>query len=90
MLYVKGGPDLVDGGTEAGQAIAAEYRANRYHGPKDEFSEDWNWEGVMADLQLFYRLGRMLGNSTSWPNWVEGDEFKATRDESCAASEAGC
>jgi len=90
MLYVKGGPDLVDGGTEAGQAVAAEYRANRYHGPKDEFSDDWNWEGVMADLQLFYRLGRMLGDSTSWPNWVEGDEFKATRDESCAASEAGC
>ena len=44
----------------------------------------------MADLQLFYRTGRMLANSRSWPNWVEGDEFKATRDASCAASADGC
>ncbi|MXO91555.1 M28 family metallopeptidase [Pontixanthobacter aquaemixtae] len=89
MLYVDGGEDLVEGGREAGKAISDEYRANRYHGPKDEFNEEWDWSGVMQDLQLFYRLGRMIGNSTSWPNWVEGDEFKATRDESCAAGE-GC
>ncbi len=89
MLYLDGGEDLVEGGSEAGAAIAADYRANRYHGPKDEFDENWDWSGVMADLQLFYRLGRMMAMSTSWPNWVEGDEFKATRDESCAAG-AGC
>ncbi|WP_284124033.1 M28 family metallopeptidase [Parerythrobacter aestuarii] len=89
MLYVDGGEDLVDGGREAGEALSDEYRANRYHGPKDEFSEDWDWSGVMQDLQLFYRIGRMLADSTSWPNWVEGDEFKATRDDSCAAGE-GC
>lgn len=90
MLYVDGGEDLVDGGREAGGALAAEYREKRYHGPKDEFSEDWDWSGVMADLQLFYRIGRMLADSSSWPNWAEGDEFKATRDASCAADEPGC
>ncbi len=89
MLYVDGGEDLVEGGVEAGAAIAKDYRDNRYHGPKDEFDENWDWSGVMADLQLFYRIGRMLANSTSWPNWVEGDEFKGIRDESCAA-EGGC
>ena len=90
MLYLDGGQDLIDGGVEAGQAIADDYRANKYHGPKDEFDENWDWSGVMADLQLFYRLGRMMAMSTSWPNWNEGDEFKATRDEDCASSETGC
>ena len=90
MFYVEGGQDLVEGGTQAGAALAEDYRANRYHKPKDEFDENWDWAGVMQDLQLFYRLGRMLGNSTSWPNWNEGDEFRGARDESCAASEAGC
>ncbi|MGB3737865.1 MAG: M28 family metallopeptidase [Pontixanthobacter sp.] len=90
MLYVDGGEDLVDGGRAAGSAVAKEYRDNRYHGPKDEFDPNWNWDGVMADLQLFYRIGRMLAGSRSWPNWVEGDEFKATRDASCAASPDGC
>ncbi|MFZ1744039.1 MAG: M28 family metallopeptidase [Pontixanthobacter sp.] len=93
MLYVDGGEDLVDGGTAAGAALAKDYRVNRYHGPKDEFDENWDWSGVMADLQLFYRIGRMLAVSESWPNWVEGDEFKATRDESCTAAKSnggGC
>ncbi|MHA7820758.1 MAG: M28 family metallopeptidase [Erythrobacter sp.] len=90
MLYIDGGEDLVEGGREAGAALGAEYRENRYHGPKDEFDENWDWSGVMADLQLMYRLGRMMAMSTSWPNWVDGDEFRATRDESCAADEAGC
>ena len=90
MLYVDGGEDLVEGGREAGAALAAEYRENRYHGPKDEFDENWDWSGVMQDLQLFYRIGRMMAMSTSWPNWNEGDEFKATRDEACAGAETGC
>lgn len=90
MLYVDGGEDLIEGGTEAGAAIAADYRENRYHGPKDEYDENWDWSGVMADLQLFYRLGRMLADSESWPNWVDGDEFRSIRDEDCAANDNGC
>jgi len=89
MLYVDGGEDLVQGGRAAGAALAAEYRANRYHGPKDEFDPNWDWSGVMADLQLFYRIGRMLAQSESWPNWNDGDEFRAIRDASCEAGE-GC
>jgi Zn-dependent M28 family amino/carboxypeptidase len=90
MFYIRDGEDLIDGGKEAGAAMNAEYYADRYHGPKDEFNEDWDWSGVMSNLQLLYTLGRMLGESTAWPNWVEGDEFKAKRDESCAKAEAGC
>jgi Zn-dependent M28 family amino/carboxypeptidase len=89
MLYVDGGEDLIDGGKEAGAAVAKDYTENRYHAPGDEFNEEWDWSGVMGDLQLYYRIGRMLAMSDSWPNWVEGDEFKGIRDESCAAGE-GC
>jgi Zn-dependent M28 family amino/carboxypeptidase len=90
MLYIDGGQDLIEGGRDAGAAVAKDYTENRYHGPKDEFNESWDWSGVMADLQLYYRLGRMMAMSTSWPNWNEGDEFKGVRDESCAAAETGC
>ncbi len=90
MLYLTGGRDLVEGGTAAGDAYAQDYRINKYHGPKDEFEEDWDWSGAMADVDLFYRLSRMLAMSTSWPNWNDGDEFRATRDASCAAAETGC
>lgn len=90
MLYIDGGEDLIEGGREAGARVAADYTENRYHGPKDEFDETWDWSGVMADLQLYFRLGRMMATSTSWPTWNEGDEFRAIREESCKVSDKGC
>jgi Zn-dependent M28 family amino/carboxypeptidase len=90
MLYIDGGEDLLTGGREAGAKVAADYTENRYHGPKDEFNEAWDWSGVMADLQLYYRLGRMMATSTSWPTWNDGDEFRAIRDASCKAADTGC
>ena len=90
MLYVKSGETLVEGGIEAGEAAYAVYNENRYHGPDDEYDENWDWAGVMQDLDLFYRLGRALGNAEEWPTWNEGDEFRAIREESCAAAETGC
>jgi Zn-dependent M28 family amino/carboxypeptidase len=89
MFYLRDGQDLVEGGKEAGATANSDYRANRYHGPKDEFDENWNWAGVMDNLQLYYRLGRMLANSSSWPNWVDGDEFRAVRDDMCVSG-TGC
>ncbi|MBD3729037.1 MAG: M28 family peptidase [Sphingomonadales bacterium] len=90
MLYIDGGEDLVDGGKAAGEAWATHYTENNYHQPSDEYDPNWNWDGVMQDLQLYYVLGRSMAMSSSWPNWVEGDEFRAARDESCAADAAGC
>ena len=89
MFYLRDGQDLVEGGKEAGAMANSDYRANRYHGPKDEFDENWNWAGVMDNLQLYYRLGRLLANSSSWPNWVDGDEFRAVRDDMCGSG-TGC
>ena len=90
MIYLKDGQDLVAGGKEAGMAVQAEYRANRYHSPKDEFDENWDWTGVMSNLQLFYRIGRMMGESGDWPMWKFGDEFRSIREESCASGDGGC
>lgn len=90
MLYVDGGEDLVNGGRAAGEKLAAEYRANRYHGPQDEYDPNWNWAGVMQDLQLFYLIGRSLAQSTAWPGWMPGDEFRAVREQDCAKAGAGC
>ncbi|MEO6387675.1 MAG: M28 family peptidase, partial [Croceibacterium sp.] len=89
MFYLKSGQDLVDGGIAAGQAWDTAYRANAYHQPDDEYDPAWNWSGVMQDLQLFYRLGRDLAQSADWPNWYPDDEFRRTRDESCAPA-GGC
>ena len=82
MVYFEGGDDLIIGGKAAAQAAADDYEKNRYHAPDDEFDENWDWSGVMSDLKLYYRVGRMLAMTNAWPNWNEGDEFRAVRDKS--------
>ncbi len=82
MVYFEGGDDLVTGGKAAAKAAAEDYEKNRYHAPDDEFNEKWDWSGVMSDLKLYYRVGRMLAMTDAWPNWNDGDEFRAVRDKS--------
>jgi hypothetical protein len=84
MVYFEGGDDLITGGKEAATKVADDYEKNAYHSPKDEYNEAWNWSGVMADLRLYYRVGRMLAMTDAWPNWNDGDEFRAIRDKSRA------
>jgi len=81
MLYFEGSEDLVKGGTAAGMAAAEDYTEHRYHGPKDEYDPNWDWTGISADLKLYYDVGRALATTTDWPNWVQGDEFRAIRDK---------
>ena len=54
--------------------------ANCYHQDCDEYNENWGWQGMIADLQMFFEVGYLLGNTPKWPNWHEGTEFKALRD----------
>jgi Zn-dependent M28 family amino/carboxypeptidase len=82
MVYFEGGDDLVTGGKAAAKAAAEDYEKNRYHAPGDEFDEKWDWSGVMSDLKLYYRIWRMLAMTDAWPNWNDGDEFRAVRDKS--------
>jgi len=80
-LYADGGEDLRDGGVDAGRKAAADYGTNRYHGPKDEFdAATWKLDGTVEDLQLMYGVGKELAGGDRWPNWYEGNPFKAARD----------
>lgn len=89
MFYVDGGEDLVNGGKAAGDAYNKEYTAKHYHGPDDEYDPNWDWSGALADLRIYYRLGRELAESDAWPNWLPNDEFRRARDESLAAAKTG-
>jgi Zn-dependent M28 family amino/carboxypeptidase len=80
MLDPGGGYDLINGGKKAGQAIRDDYRQHRYHAPSDEWHADWDLTGVVDDMKALYQVGVILANSTAWPNWYKGSEFRAIRD----------
>ncbi|SEK88339.1 Zn-dependent amino-or carboxypeptidase, M28 family [Sphingomonas palmae] len=86
MLAGGSGEDLVNGGVAAGKAAAEDYTANRYHKPQDEYRADWNWDGAVQDLTIYYQLGRELADGNAWPNWYKTAEFRAARDRSRAGA----
>jgi Zn-dependent M28 family amino/carboxypeptidase len=81
-ISLRPGDDLVDGGKTRGFALWEEYNAKQYHQPKDEWSEKLDFTGEALDVALLYDVGRSLADSTRWPEWKTGSEFKALRDRS--------
>ena len=82
MIYADPGIDLVDGGIEKGLELASNYTANDYHKPTDEVRDDWDWEGIEQDMDIFTNFIDDLANSGEYPNWYIKSEFRALRDAS--------
>ena len=85
-LYAKGGSDLLEGGIEAGKVASEEY-AKRYHQASDEVHAGWKLDGVVQDLQALYGVGKDLAAADTWPNWYDGNPFKAARDRMMQAKQ---
>ena len=79
-IYTDAGIDHVEHGTEWTLARRADYTSNRYHKVTDEFDPSWDLTGALDDLELLFRVGYRLVTSDDWPNWREGNEFRAIRD----------
>lgn len=85
IMGIAGGADLVEGGRDAGDQWIADYIGNCYHQTCDEWSPDWDLRGAAEDIELFRSILEDLGNSTRWPQWKAGSEFRAIRERSADA-----
>lgn len=85
IMGIAGGPDLVEGGREAGAEWVAGYIANRYHNQNDAWDPDWDLRGAAEDVELILDMTRRLANSTEWPAIKETSEFRDIREESASA-----
>lgn len=81
MLYADGGVDHVTKGSAYGEAFGKEYTEIRYHKPADEYDNSWDLSGIDQVTEILFELGYNLADSSDWPNWYEGNEFRALRDE---------
>ena len=83
-LYAESGEDNIEFGRDYGAAQAQDYTDNRYHQPGDEYRASWDLSGAAEDLRLYFDIGQRLANEQTFPEWYEGNEFKAIRDASSA------
>ena len=85
VLYAEGGTSHKEKGEDYVTEAAADYTANRYHKPGDEYDPNWDLRGAVADMALYFTIGLEVAESDTWPNWYEGTAFRGIRDASMAA-----
>jgi len=81
MLYSDPGNDHIINGLTYGEDFAKDYTKDRYHKPGDEYNNSWDLSGIEQSTEILFELGYGIANSQDWPNWYEGTEFRALRDE---------
>jgi Zn-dependent M28 family amino/carboxypeptidase len=81
-IYAKGGVQHIEKGEEWMRQQIEDWTSEYYHEPKDNYEPEW-WDlsGMIEDLQLLFDVGCRLANESTFPNWYEGNEFRAKRDK---------
>jgi Zn-dependent M28 family amino/carboxypeptidase len=86
MLYAESGSDHRELGPAYVEAKSREYLEQRYHTALDEVAPDWDLRGLEQDIELYFAIGLEVADSDAWPQWYEGNEFRAMREESLSAA----
>ena len=79
-LYIGHGRQYVGRPEGWGAGVQEEYTAQRYHAPSDEYSEAFTFDGAVQQGVLALLTLLDIASDDTWPNWHEGQEFKAARD----------
>jgi Zn-dependent M28 family amino/carboxypeptidase len=79
-----GGADYIDRPSDEVLKLQAEYTAQQYHKPSDEYRPDWDLRGAVQDLQLYFVMAYRIAMADTYPQWSPTSEFKAKRDRMMA------
>ncbi|WP_400262544.1 hypothetical protein ACFX5U_03775 [Sphingobacterium sp. SG20118] len=74
-LYAGSGSDYIEQDTSL-IADRKKALAGRYHAVNDEVIPEWNFDGMLADIRLFFDIGYTLSQEATFPKWKDKSEFK--------------
>ena len=76
---IHAGIDVIGKPAGWGQQQRQDWEATNYHQQSDEYSDDWDLGGAIADAQLLFYVGLRAAQQPTMPAWNAGDEFEAAR-----------
>jgi Zn-dependent M28 family amino/carboxypeptidase len=80
VMNARSGATLIGKPEGTGTKMANDYTTHHYHQPSDEIDASWDLSGAVEDTRLLFLLGYEVAQSSSFPQWKPGSEFKAKRD----------
>ncbi|MBI3210694.1 MAG: M20/M25/M40 family metallo-hydrolase [Candidatus Solibacter usitatus] len=67
---------------EFGEKVFNNYNDNHYHQPSDQYSESWDFAGMIEMAKFGFTIGMDVANSEKLPTWRKGDPLLAVRERS--------
>ena len=58
-----------------GERMFREYNTAHYHQPSDEYSDSWDFRGMVQEADLAFAIGRRIADMDQMPHFNAGDEF---------------
>lgn len=80
-VYLHAGIDVIGKPAGWGQQQREDWEATNYHQQSDEYSDDWDLGGAIADARLLFYVGLRAAQGDAMPAWNPADEFEAARKE---------
>ena len=74
-ISMKEGNDFVGRPAGWGEQQFKAYNTAHYHQPSDEYSDSWDFKGMIQMAEISLAIGRRIGDMDSMPRFNPGDEF---------------
>jgi Zn-dependent M28 family amino/carboxypeptidase len=74
-ISLKEGNDYVGHSKEWGEEQFRAYNTAHYHQPSDEYSDSWNFRGMLQEAEIAMTIGRRIADMEQMPRFNQGDEF---------------
>ena len=74
-ISLKQGDDFVGRPKGWGEEQFKAYNTAHYHQPSDEYSDSWDFRGLLQEAQIALAIGRRVADMESMPRFNPGDEF---------------
>jgi Zn-dependent M28 family amino/carboxypeptidase len=74
-ISLKEGNDYVGHTKEWGEEQFKAYNTAHYHQPSDEYSESWDFRGLLQETEIAMAIGRRIADMEQMPRFNPTDEF---------------
>jgi Zn-dependent M28 family amino/carboxypeptidase len=78
-ISFKEGDDYIGRPRGWGEKKFREYNEAHYHQPSDEYSDDWDFRGMIQEADFAMAIGRRVADMNAMPKFNSDDEFAKAR-----------
>ena len=83
-IYLDGGVEIIGKPEGWGKMRINAYTTFDYHQPSDELTDEWVFDGMVADTRFGLLTTYLIAQADEMQSWNPGDEFAAAREQALA------